>query len=127
MLAMPPLLATRRQFTFALATSLAACATKPRSASAPSAPSSPPPESAPAPAGDNRPAPATAAPPQPITAALMAVLGTLHGDRLSADDLAKLEKPIGQLAEASAKLRAFSLPNSAEPHGGLIGNPGVIA
>ena len=124
------IIATRRQFTWALAGGLAACATGQAAAPAPAAPvpaPAPPPGVA-AVTDDAAASPASQpAPENPIAAAYMALLQALCGEHLDADELAKLRKPIAQLAEASAKLRAFPLPNSAEPHGGWIGNPSGVA
>jgi hypothetical protein len=119
--AMPTLVTTRRQFTFVLASSLVACAAPPKGAAVAQVPQAQPGPPASAPAA--QPAPAA----DPVAEALLALLAALHKDRLTADDLGQLRKPIQNLAEASAKLRAFSLPNSAEPHGGVIGNPGDVA
>jgi hypothetical protein len=122
------ILATRRQFTWALAGGLAGCATGRAAAPAPApAPLAPPAPAPPAVAASDGAAASQPSPETPVTAAYIALLQALHGEHLSADELAKLRKPIGQIAEASAKLRAFPLPNSAEPHGGSIGNPSGAA
>jgi hypothetical protein len=88
-----------------------------------------PPAGAPAPAAS----PVPAASPAPAAPALdaagearMALLVALAGDTIKPDELAKLRPHVVELVGMAAKLRSTKLPGSAEPHGGLIGNPSGV-
>jgi len=86
----------------------------------------PAPATAPAPASAPASAPATQ-PSDPVADALFELLRARHADKLGPADLAALRKQTVEIVKASTALRGVRLPNDAEPHGGIIANPGRVS
>jgi hypothetical protein len=109
---------TRRDFARAAVAAVAVPVLAPLAACAPSAPASTPTPGVAAPAAPDSTAAGTAAQsqePTPLARALGEAVRVQYGDRLDAEQFAKVQRGISGVQDVADRLRKFPLPIATEP------------